>query len=145
MVLHRAQDLGQLRRAEFAGSTGPVAVLGEMCFGHALRLSRLVSPRDRPGPRRQGGLDHRLSEMATVTLDLESGSDVGEVAHTWLVGELGEHGGIGEVSPPPFDADHHVGSVMDVEARGATHMPMRPKFPIPIPVRRPMITRSGFG
>jgi hypothetical protein len=29
MALYGTQDLGQLRRAEFAGSTRPVAVLGE--------------------------------------------------------------------------------------------------------------------
>lgn len=41
MLLYGAQNLGQLGRAEFAGSAGPVAISGETC--HGARLSE-------PGP-----------------------------------------------------------------------------------------------
>ncbi len=39
MVFDGTQDLGQLSRAELAGSTSSVAVSGETCLGHVPRLS----------------------------------------------------------------------------------------------------------
>jgi hypothetical protein len=43
VILYGTQDLGQLRRAEFASSTGPVAIPGQTCFGHEAQ----VKPRSR--------------------------------------------------------------------------------------------------
>ena len=50
MVFDGAQDLGQLGRAEFAGSAGPVAVSGETSFGHATDCIR-SRPESVPGPQ----------------------------------------------------------------------------------------------
>ncbi len=61
MVLYGTQDLGQLSGAELAGSTGPVAVLGETYLGHPARLSR---PVDRPG---RAGLALHLDHVGDDT------------------------------------------------------------------------------